>query len=137
MTTLNRKVLIIALIAIIVVSSATCAWIAYEGASAQRDTETDSDVVRFKIDVNGVTSEDIVPFDISDGVTSEEAKLIAEMTFVQVMGRNVVRHLDTLGFNDTHIEAHYAWGYGEGDLRHVFDMIADLVTLHITVNHCF
>ena len=97
-----------------------------------------SDVIEFKAVVNGVREVDVVVHvDISDGLTEEEAELIAEATFVQVMGQNVMHLLETLAFDDNQIEAHYDWGYDESDIGHVFDMAADLTTLQMTVSHCF
>ena len=109
-----------------------------EGARAEKNQETPSDVTKFEAVVNGMRSIDVfVCVDISDGLTEKEAELIAGTTFIQVKGEYVWRRLDTLTFDDTQIKAHYAWGYDETDLGHVYDMTADLTTLQITVDHCF
>jgi hypothetical protein len=75
--------------------------------------------------------------DVDDGLTEEEAELIAGTTFIRVMGDRVTHRLDTLVFNDIEMEAHYTWGHDENDMGHVFHMNADLTTLQITVDHCF
>jgi len=134
---LRKKLRVVAPMVIIAVSFAVYAWTAYEGVWCRKNQETRSDVTRFKTVANGMSSMDVVPFDISDGLTMEEAKLIAESTFIQVMGRNVMSRLDTLTFNDTQVEACYTWGYDENDMGHIFNMTADLTTLQITVSHCY
>jgi len=99
---------------------------------------SDPNITTFTAIVNGMRSVDVFVYvDISDGLTEKEAKLIAEATFIQVMGEEVTHRLDTLTFDDTQIEAHYTWGHDENDMGHVFDMTADLTTLQITVSHCF
>jgi len=152
---LRKKLLAVALIAAITVSFVAYAWVARdEGVDAEKNQETssdttdnpsdatenssDTDVLEFKAVVNGMRSVDVLVYvDISDGLTEKEAELIAGTTFIQVMGEEVTHRLDTLTFDDTQIEAHYAWGHDENDMGHVFDMIADLTTLQITVSHCF
>ena len=95
-------------------------------------------MIQFKAVVNDMRDVDVlVRVNISDGLSEKEAELIAEATFIQVMGQNVIRQLDTLTFDDAQIEAHYTWGYDENDMGHVFEMTADLITLQITVTHCF
>ena len=135
---LRKKLLVVALMVAIAVSFAAYAWATYEGARTEKNQEAPSDVTKFKAVVNGMRDVDVlVHVDISDGLTTEEAELIAEATFIQVMGENVTHQLDTLTFNDTQIKAHYTWGYGENDIGHVFYMNTDLTTLQITVSHCF
>ena len=96
-----------------------------------------SDVTKFTAVVNEMRSVDVlVHVDISNGLTEEDAELIAEATFIEVMGERVLHQLDTLTFNDTQIKAHYTWGVDENDMGHVFDMTADLTKLLITVAHC-
>ena len=128
-----------ALMVAIAISIAAYAWAASdEGARAEKNQEAPSDVTKFKAVVNGMRSVDVfVCVDISDGLAEEEAELIAEATFIQVMGENVTHRLDTLTFDNAQIKAHYIWGHDENDMGHVFYMTADLTTLQITVSHCF
>lgn len=65
----------------------------------------------------------LIPVNISDSLTREEAMQIAETTFVQAMGDKGIHRLDTLTLNENPIEAHYTWEYDESDMVHVFDMI--------------
>ena len=137
-TKLRKKLLVVPLMVAIVLSFGAYAWAAYEGARVEKNQEAPSDAISFKAVVNGMRSVDVFVYvDISDGLTEKEAKLIAEATFIQVMGEEVTHRLDTLTFDDTQIEAHYTWGHDENDMGHVFDMTADLTTLQITVSHCF
>ena len=128
-----------AMIVTIAVSLVAYAWATRdEGADAEKNQEIPSDVTKFKAVVNGAREVDVVVHvDISSGLTEEEAELIAEAAFVQVMEQNVMHLLETLAFDDDQIEAHYSWGYDESDMGHVFDMAADLTTLQMTVSHCF
>ena len=135
---LRKTLLVVALMVAIALSFGAYAWAAYEGARAEKNQEAPSDAISFKAVVNGMRSVDVFVYvDISDGLTEKEAELIAEATFIQVMGEEVTHRLDTLTFDDTQIEAHYTWGHDENDMGHVFDMTADLTTLQITVSHCF
>jgi len=123
----------------IAVSFIAYAWATRdEGARAEKNQETPSDVTKFEAVVNGMRSMDVfVCVNISDGLTEKEAELIAGTTFIQVKGEYVWRRLDTLTFDDTQIKAHYTWSYDKTDLGHVYDMTADLTSLQITVDHCF
>ena len=136
---LRKKLLVVALMVAIAVSFAAYAWaVRDEGARAEKNQEASSDVTMFKAVVNGMRSVDvIVHVDISDGLTKKEAELIAEATFIQVMGEKVTHRLDTLTFDDDQIKAHYTWVHDENDMGHVFYVTADLTTLQITVSHCF
>ena len=152
---LRKKLLAVAVIAAIVVSFMVYFWAPkYEGGNAEKNQDTpsdakddtsdvtenstDTDVLEFNAVVNGMRCVDVlVQVDISDGLTEKEAELIAETTFIQVMGEEAMHQLDTLTFDNIQIEAHYTWGYNENDTGHVFDMNADLTTLQITVSHCF
>ena len=136
---LRKKLLVVAMMIAIAVSSVVYAWVARdEGTRAKENGETLPGVTKFEALVNGMRSMDVfVCVNISDGLTEKEAELIAGTTFIQVKGEYVWRRLDTLTFDDTQIRAHYAWGYDENDLGHIYDMTADLTTLHITVDHCF
>lgn len=135
---LRKKLLVVAMMIAIAVSSVGYAWVARdEGTRAKENGETLPDVTKFEALVNGMRSMDVfVCVNISDGLTEKEAELIAGTTFIQVKGEYVWRRLDTLTFDDTQIRAHYAWGYDETDLGHIYDMTADLTTLQITVDHC-
>ncbi|MDH5754073.1 MAG: hypothetical protein OEY95_02540 [Candidatus Bathyarchaeota archaeon] len=136
---MRKKLLVVAMMIAIAVSSVVYAWVARdEGIRAKESGETLPGVTKFEALVNGMKSMDVfVCVNISDGLTEKEAELIAGTTFIQVKGEYVWRRLDTLTFDDTQIRAHYAWGYDETDLGHIYDMTADLTTLQITVDHCF
>lgn len=151
---LRKKLLVVAMMVTIVISFVAYAWVTIDagvggknqGASSDAtdnpsdvtENSSDTDVLEFKAVVNGMRSVDVfVCVNISDGLTEKEAELIAGTTFIQVKGEYVWRRLDTLTFDDTQIRAHYAWGYDETDLGHIYDMTADLTTLQITVDHCF
>jgi hypothetical protein len=136
---LRKKLLIIALMAAIAISSFAYAWVGKDdGQDAQEPEDTLPSVTKFEVIVNGVRSLDIfVCVNISDGLTQQEAELIAGTTFIHVKGEAVWRRLETLTFDDTQINAHYAWGHNETDLGHIYDMTADLTTLQIVVDHCF
>ncbi len=136
---LSKKLLVVAMMIAVAVSSVGYVWVARdEGTRAKENGETLPGVTKFEALVNGMRSMDVfVCVNISDGLTEKEAELIAGTTFIQVKGEYVWRRLDTLTFDDTQIRAHYAWGYDETDLGHIYDMTADLTTLQITVDHCF
>jgi len=136
---LRKKLLVVAMMVAIAVSFVAYAWVARdEGTQAKENGETIPGVTKFEALVNGMRSMDVfVCVNIGDGLTEKEAELIAGTTFIQVKGEYVWRRLDTLTFDDTQIRAHYAWGYDETDLGHIYDMTADLTTLQITVDHCF
>ncbi len=126
-----------ALMVAIAISFAAYAWAAYEGSRIEKNQEAPSEVTKFKAVVNGMRDVDVlVHVDISNGLTEEDAELIAEATFFEVMGENVLHRMDSLIFSDTQINAHYAWGNDENDMGHVFCLNADLTTLQITVTHC-
>jgi len=136
---LSKKLLVVAMMIAVAVSSVAYAWVARdEGTRAKENGETLPGVTKFESLVNGMRNMDVfVCVNISDGLTEKEAELIAGTTFIQVKGEYVWRRLDSLTFDDTQIRAHYAWGYDENHLGHIYDMTADLTTLQITVDHCF
>ena len=136
---MRKKLLIIALIAAIAISSFAYAWVGKDaGTSAQEPEDALPSVTKFEVIVNGVKRMDVfVCVNISDGLTQQEVELIAGTTFIHVKGEAVWRRLETLTFDDTQINAHYAWGHNETDLGHIYDMTADLTTLQIVVDHCF
>ena len=126
-----------ALILAITVSFSIYILVVSEGVQAENN-QGSSGVTNMKAVINEKRNMDVlVSIDISDGLTEIEAKIIAELTFIQVMEQNVMHQLDTLTFNDTQITANYIWGYDENDMGHVFSMDVDLTTLRITVSHCF
>ncbi len=139
MIRLRKKILVIAVMVSIAVSSVAYAWVAMDEDTQARENEgTLPCVTKFKGVVNGMRSVDIlVCVNVGDGLTEKEAELIVGTTFTEVLGEYVWRRLDILTFDDTQIEAHYAWGYEETDLQHIYDMTADLTTLQIVVDHCF
>jgi hypothetical protein len=93
--------------------------------------------VEFRLVVNGIRELNVlVPVNVIDGLTREEAEQIAEETFVQVMGEKAMHRLDKLTLNENSMEAHYTWGVDERDMGHVFDMIGDIASRTITVTHC-
>ena len=71
-----------------------------------------------------------------NGIDSDEATKIADVTFEFVMGQKVVRVLESLNTALGFVEAHYIWGYNAEDLVHIFDMKANLWTGTIEVTHC-
>jgi len=136
---LRKKLLIVAMMAVIVASSVAYAWVTREGGvRAEESQETPSDVTKFKAVVNGMSSLDVfVCINVSDGLTEKEAEMIVGTTFILVIGDYFMHQLDTLTFDDTKIEAHYTWGYDRNDMGHVFDVTANLTTFTIMVEHCF
>ncbi len=134
---LKRTLLIMALILAITVSFSIYILVVSKGVQAENN-QGSSGVTNMKAVINEKRNLDVlVSIDISDGLTEIEAKIIAELTFIQVMEQNVMHQLDTLTFNETQITANYIWGYDENDMGHVFSMDLDLTTLQITVSHCF
>ncbi len=134
---LKRTLLIVAVILAITVSFSIYILVASEGVQVENN-QGSSGVTNMKAVINEKRNMDVlVSIDISDGLTEIEAKIIAELTFIQVMEQNVMHQLDTLTFNETQITANYIWGYDENDMGHVFSMDLDLTTLQITVSHCF
>ena len=102
-----------------------------------RDAEDLTSSLTFKVIVNENDAPDLtVQVDLTTPLTKEEARKIAEATFIRTMGEKVLRRLDTLICQNHQIIAHYTWGYDENDMGHIFDLIADLATLQITVTHC-
>jgi hypothetical protein len=102
------------------------------------NTEDPTPSTTFKVILNGNEAPDLTAqVDLSNGLTEEEAKKIAEAAFIQTMGEEVLRRLDTITYDDEQITAHYTWGIDENDMGHVFDLNADLSTLQITITHCF
>jgi hypothetical protein len=99
-------------------------------------TEDPTPSTTFEVILNGNEAPDLtVQVDLSNGLTEEETKKIAEVAFIQTIGEKLHR-LDTLIFDDNKITAHYTWGYDENDMGHIFDLTANLTTLKITINHC-
>ncbi len=114
----------------------TFAPIIWEQSLTISKTEDFTPSATFKVILNGNEAPDLsVQVDLSNGLSEEEAKKIAEAAFIQRMGEKLHR-LDTLIFDDNKITAHYTWGYNERDMGHIFDLTADLTTLKITINHC-
>jgi hypothetical protein len=114
----------------------TFAPVIWEETLTIRSTEDPADSTIFKVTLNGNEAPDlIVQVDLSDGINEEEAKMICEVAFNQTLGVRLHR-LDTITFNDEQIISHYTWGYDENDMGHVFDLIADIANLKLTINHC-
>lgn len=135
---MKRTVLVVSLMLVIVIPFSAYALAIFDDVPTEKHPDDSSDMTLFMAVVNGVRNEDVyVPVDIGEGLTDEEAELIAETTFTTVLGHNRIHRLDTLTLKEAQITAHYSWGYNENDLGHVFDMIVDLITLQITVSHCF
>jgi len=106
--------------------------------TSESETTPPTDLTRFRIIVNEVQELDLlVPVNVVDGLTREEAELIAEATFVQVKGDEVLHRLDSLTLDENSIEAHYTWGLNESDMGHFFNITVDITSRLITVNHCF
>ena len=107
-------------------------------STSEPENTTTTDLTGFKVIVNEVQKLDIlVRVDLVDGLTREEAEQIAEATFVQVKGEEVMRRLDSLTLDENSIEAHYTWGLDESDMGHFFDITVDIASRLITVAHCF
>lgn len=140
---LRKKLAVVAMIVVIAVSFAGYAWARTRarkdgGVRAEKSQETPLDVTKFNALINGMSSINVsVCVNVSDGLTEKEAELIVGTAFILVMGDYVTHRLDTLTFDDSQIEAHYAWGHDEHDMGHVFDVTADLTTLQMIVSHCF
>jgi hypothetical protein len=135
---LKKKLLVVTLMMTIFLPLAAYAWIELDKGAWTEKNQAPSDVTRFEVVVNGIRRKDVfVCVNISDGLTEKEAELIAGTAFIKVKGEYVWRRIETLTFDDTQIQAHYAWGHDDTDLGHVYDMSADLTTLQITVDHCF
>ena len=101
------------------------------------NTEDPTPSTTFEVIVNGNEATDLTAqVDLSNGLTEEEAKKVAEAAFIQTMGEEVLRRLDTITYDDEQITAHYTWGIDETDMGHVFDLNADLSALQITITHC-
>jgi hypothetical protein len=99
-------------------------------------TEDPTPSTTFEVILNGNEAPDLtVQVDLSNSLTEEETRKIAEAAFIQTIGEKLHR-LDTLILDDNKITAHYTWGYDENDMGHIFDFTANLTTLKITINHC-
>jgi hypothetical protein len=142
---MKRSILLVSLMLVIVIPFSAYALATFDDVSTEKRHDDSSDMTPFTADMTPFTavinrgrSVDVyVPVDMGDGLTEEEAALIAEVTFTTVMGHTRIHRLDTLTLKEAQMTAHYSWGYNENDLSHVFDMIVDLITLQITVSHCF
>lgn len=92
----------------------------------------------FKVIVNTNPFSDLtVPVEVSSSMNREKAQAIADATFSHVKGEETLFRLDNLTFNDKQIAARYTWGIDEKDMGHIFELTVDLMTLQITVEHCF
>ena len=101
-----------------------------------RNTEEPNTSTTFEVILNGDEAPNlIVIVDLNDGIIEEEAKMISEIAFNQTLG-DTLHRLDDIAFNNEQISAHYIWGYDENDMRHIFDLIVDITTLKIRINHC-
>jgi len=128
----------VSLMLVIAIPVSVYALATFDGVQTDPNHDDPSDLTSFMAVVNGGRSVDVhVPIDLGDGVTEEEAELIAEVTFSTVMGQNRIHRLDGLTLKEAQMTAHYSWGYEENDLSHIFDMTVDLITRQITVSHCF
>ncbi len=135
---MRRTLLVVSLMLVIAIPFSAYALATFDYVQTEKNHDNPSDMTPFTVAVNGMRSVYVyVSVDLYDGLTEEEAKLIAEVTFNAVMGQNRIHRLDAMTLKEAQMTAHYKWGYNENDLGHVFDMIVDLVTLQITVSHCF
>ncbi len=90
----------------------------------------------FQLILNGIEAPDLtVEVDLSDGLSEEESIKITETSFIRTMGAKL-HQIDKITYDDKQITAHYIWGYNEKDMRHIFDLEADLISLKIIINHC-
>jgi hypothetical protein len=78
----------------------------------------------------------IVPIELTESLTRQQAEKIANAAFIHVKGENTLFLLDSITFNDQEIFAHYIWGINENDMSHIFDLTADLINLQIEITHC-
>jgi len=101
------------------------------------DSQEPTPSTTFKLVVNTNLFSDLtVAVDVSSGVTREQAELLAKSTFTHVMGLNTLYRLDDLTFDSKQITARFTWGINTNDMGHIFELVADLTTLKITVTHC-
>lgn len=135
---MRRTLLVVSLLLVIAIPFSAYVLATVDDVQPYSNPEDPSDLTSFTTMVNGVRSVDVdVLVDLNDGVTTEEAEVIAEVTFTTVMGPNRVHQVETLTLEDAQLIAECAWGYDENDLGHVFHMTVDLTTRQITVSHCF
>jgi len=76
-----------------------------------------------------------VPVDLDDGLSKEEAGLIAEKVFTEIMG-DALHRLDELSVDGSEMDASYTWGISESDMSHFFDVSGDAASRTLTVTHC-
>jgi len=99
-------------------------------------TEDPTASTTFEVILNGNEAPDLtVQVDLTNGLTEEESKKIAEAAFTRTMGEKLHR-LENMTYDDGYLTAHYIWGYDENDMGHIFDLTADLTTHKITIDHC-
>jgi hypothetical protein len=78
----------------------------------------------------------VMSIDLSESMNREKAERITDAVFIHVKGENALFRLDSLNFDDQEIVANYVWGLNEADMSHIFELSADLKSLHIEVVHC-
>ncbi|MEJ2241641.1 MAG: protease complex subunit PrcB family protein [Candidatus Bathyarchaeota archaeon] len=115
----------------------TFAPIIWKQSLTIESSEDQGSSTTFSLILNGNKAPPLtVNLDFTDGLTEEEAKQIAESSFIEALGEGVLRRLNTINYDNKQITAHYTWGYDENDLGHILDLKADLEALEINVDHC-
>ena len=114
----------------------TFAPVIWEQTLTITKTEDSTPSTTFEVILNGNEAPDLnIQVDLTNGLTEDEAKKIAEATFVRTLEGKLHR-LDSITYDNQQIVAHYTWGYDENDMGHIFDITAEITKLQITIVHC-
>ncbi len=135
---MRRTLLVVSLMLVLAIPCSIYVLAAVGKGQPDVTPEDSSDLTTFTAVVNGMRNVSVeVPVDVDDGVTTEEAEVIVEVTFTTVMGPHRVHHVESLTLTGDQLVAHVTWGYDANDLGHVFHMVVDVTPRLITVSHCF
>ena len=114
----------------------TFAPVVWEQTLTITKTEDPTPSTTFEVILNGNEAPDLnIQVDLTNGLTEDEAKMIAEAAFVRTLEGKLHR-LDSITYDNQQIVAHYTWGYDENDMGHIFDITAEITKLQITIVHC-
>ncbi|MFC1487439.1 protease complex subunit PrcB family protein [Thermoproteota archaeon] len=114
----------------------TFAPVIWEQTLTITKTEDSTPSTTFEVILNGNEAPDLnIQVDLTNGLTEDEAKKIAEAAFVRTLEGKLHR-LDSITYDNQQIVAHYTWGYDENDMGHIFDITAEITKLQITIVHC-
>ena len=114
----------------------TFAPVIWEQTLTITKTEDPIPSTTFDVILNGNEAPDLtLQVDLTNGLTEDEAKNIAEAAFVRTLEGKLHR-LDNITYDNQQIVAHYTWGYDENDMGHIFDITAEITKLQITIVHC-